>query len=500
MSGIRVTYSGLISFAVGVTSVVTGLIFTIIVTRRLTPEEFGTWNLIGGLITYVLIVEPAISYWATREIARGVESGKTVALSSATFSAIGLLVYITIAYFVAPHSGAKTEILFFASILIPAMFLNRTLTAINLGFKPHAASYGTLGFEATKIPAGLVFVYFFNLGITGAILSTFAAYVCSNILLFYYARERTRVKFAISHLFRWLKLSWLPLISSSSSLIFSLDVLIFSVITGSVVGLAYYSVTVSVTQVIAHSGLISRALYPKLLASDERSHLKDNLTRVLYFAIPLTAMALTFAKPALFVLKPIYIVAAPVVVFMALRAFFYTLSSTFSNSLQGIEKVDITEGSKFLDYVKSKLFLLPALQLGQYGLYAGVLALVVFTLKPFTSVLDLVLYWSIVSLGTQLPFSIYHILLMKKGFVSLVDRKSVSKYLIVGIGVFGACYLLTDKLLNYNNNIYRFLPDLLLLVGIALGGYILLTYIGDSRTRILIKSIINEMKNKGTKD
>ena len=61
MSGIRVTYSGLISFVVGLASVFTGIIFVLIVTRQLTPEEFGTWNLIGGLIIYVIIIVIGIS-------------------------------------------------------------------------------------------------------------------------------------------------------------------------------------------------------------------------------------------------------------------------------------------------------------------------------------------------------------------------------------------------------------------------------------------------------
>ena len=66
MSNIRVTYSGLIGLVIGLSSVVTGLIFILIVTRSLTQEELGTWSLIGGLITYVVILEPMISYWATR--------------------------------------------------------------------------------------------------------------------------------------------------------------------------------------------------------------------------------------------------------------------------------------------------------------------------------------------------------------------------------------------------------------------------------------------------
>ena len=55
MSGIRVAYSGLISMLIGLISVITGLVFTLIVTRTLTPEEYGSWGLIGSLIMYVLM-------------------------------------------------------------------------------------------------------------------------------------------------------------------------------------------------------------------------------------------------------------------------------------------------------------------------------------------------------------------------------------------------------------------------------------------------------------
>jgi len=55
LSNIRVTYSGLIAFVIGLLSVGTGLVFTLIITRRLAPEEFGTWALIGTMISYFLI-------------------------------------------------------------------------------------------------------------------------------------------------------------------------------------------------------------------------------------------------------------------------------------------------------------------------------------------------------------------------------------------------------------------------------------------------------------
>ena len=43
MSEIRVTYSGLISFIAGLITLGTGLVFTIIVTRSLSQQDYGTW-------------------------------------------------------------------------------------------------------------------------------------------------------------------------------------------------------------------------------------------------------------------------------------------------------------------------------------------------------------------------------------------------------------------------------------------------------------------------
>ena len=265
MSRIRVTYSGLISFAVGLTSVITGIIFTLIVTRSLTAEEFGTWNLIGGLITYVIIVEPIVSYWATREMARGVESAKTAVMSSGLFSIGGVLVYIVIAYSLAAHVHANQNVLYFSSILIPVMFLNRTLTAVNLGWNPQSSSYGMLSFETAKIPAALILVYFLHMGIFGAISSTVIAYAASIVILGIFARQKIKGQFRISLLKKWVRLSWLSVYPGISNVIYHLDVIVFSVISGSVIGLAFYAAAQTVSNLVANSSLISQALYPKLL-------------------------------------------------------------------------------------------------------------------------------------------------------------------------------------------------------------------------------------------
>ena len=71
MSNIRVTYSGLIGLFISFVTTIIGMIFVLITTRQLSEIELGTWGLIGSLMSYVLIIEPIISYWTTRETARG---------------------------------------------------------------------------------------------------------------------------------------------------------------------------------------------------------------------------------------------------------------------------------------------------------------------------------------------------------------------------------------------------------------------------------------------
>ena len=497
MSGIRVTYSGLISFGVGILSVVTGIIFTLIITRRLSLEEFGTWNLVGGLITYVMIFEPIISYWTIRQISRGLKIAKTAIITSGFFSCGGIIAYIIIAYFVGQQSDAVKDVLLLAAILVPMMFVIQTLNSINLGWKPQSVSYGLLIFEATKIPAALIFVYFLDWGLTGAILSTFVAYIGNIIILVIYVRDKLKGRFDRKIVKRWLSLSWLPIYPGVSSLVYSLDVMIFSIITGSVIGIAFYSAALTIAALVAHSGLISQAIYPKLLGGGKREYLQENLIKFLYFGIPLTALSITFAKPALFTLNPVYDVAVIVVIIMTIRAFLYVLTGIIVQTLRGIETVDMNEDSTFKDFIKSKLFSIPTIILMQSILYIVLLTIGILLLIPVVNTsLDLIVYWAIISLVTQIPFLMYFYSMAKKNFPIIVDRSSLFRYLLVSIGVFGLTYVLIEKFLVYNNSIYEFLPNVLFFVIIAVTGYLVITYLIDLKTRTLFKAIINEIRNK----
>ena len=211
MSGIRVTYSGLITFVFGIIGIITGMILTIILTRSLDQTEYGTWGLILALITYVTLIAPIVSYWSTRDTARNIQSGKTAILSSMLLSMVAVSIYILISYLMGNYTNVEKNVLLFAAILIPVTFVNGILSAINLGWKPHAISYGILAYGISSIPLALFLIYYLDFGVAGIIISVFLANIASILILFYYAKEKITNQFNKTFLKKWLKFSWVTI-------------------------------------------------------------------------------------------------------------------------------------------------------------------------------------------------------------------------------------------------------------------------------------------------
>jgi len=118
MSSIRVSYSGLIGFSVSMISILTGLMFTVLITRELTPEEFGLWAIMGAMISYFLIMEPIISYWTTREIARGKNIGTTSLMMSLLFSLGSIPLYVVASFYVSDINETSFNVMLLGIFLI----------------------------------------------------------------------------------------------------------------------------------------------------------------------------------------------------------------------------------------------------------------------------------------------------------------------------------------------------------------------------------------------
>jgi len=497
LSGIRVTYTGLISLIGGIISVFTGIIFTLIITRTVTPEEYGTWGLILGLITYVMLIGPIVSYWSTRDTARNIQSGKTAIWSSMLLSIGAISIYILISYLMSDYTNVEKNVLLFAAILVPTMFLNGILIAINLGWKPHAISYGTLAYGISSVPLALFLIYYLDFGVTGIIISVFLANIASIIILFYYAKEKITNQFNKTILKKWLKFSWIPIYPGIPILVAGFDISIFTIITSSVIGLAFWAAAMVLPAMISHTGLISRAIYPKLLEEKTKEFMSENLTLVFYFGIILVSLVVTFARPGLYALNPIYEIAFPVAIIMSFETFLTVLTNIFLLSLAGIEKVDKFENSTFKDYLKSKLFFPQTIRLIQTCIYILILTVGLLVLVGFgTSNQELLLFWASIALITQIPLVCILYYLVQKNIMIKLEISRIAKFVLIAIGVFGFTYVVTTQFLVYSPDIASFIPNVLMFASFGVGLYIIITYLIDNKIRNLVHAIIYEIKTK----
>jgi O-antigen/teichoic acid export membrane protein len=493
LSEIRVTYSGLISFITSISTLFTGLAFMLIITRTLTPEEYGTWTVISSLILYGVILAPVISFWNTREIARGIESTKTAIIGSMILSILGVVVYLITIFVLSYQTEIKLEILLFGIVWIPTIFVNRVLVSVNLGFKPHLMNYGLITLEISKILSALFFLQVLEIGIYGVIVSYAISTLISNVILLYFVRKKLVHKIKRDLFLKWIKLSWVPgYFAGFTNLVFKTDIIIFAVIINSMESLSYFAAATLIAGVVISGGTIATGLYPKLLEGKQKQ-VSETLRLVFYFSIPLLMTAIVFSKAGLYTLNPTYAIAVPITIFITFRFFFHTLTNIFSQIMIGDDKVDLNEKASFRDYTKSKLFFMPNLRVLQFSIYLITLIILFQFGKDIYSEFELIIFWSIISVIVQIPLTIYLYFVMKQQIKFELDRK-ILIYLVIALGVFGLTNYLVEEYLIFTENIFEFLPNMIIYVFFAMILYFSITLLVDNKTRNIVKGIIKELK------
>lgn len=100
--GPRLIRSGLALFVSRLLSVVTGMLFVIIITRNTTKEQFGVWvNVNADIVAYFTWLAAALPFWVMRFVARGHEgSAKTGVLANLFIGLLSTAVYMSLVPFI----------------------------------------------------------------------------------------------------------------------------------------------------------------------------------------------------------------------------------------------------------------------------------------------------------------------------------------------------------------------------------------------------------------
>jgi len=491
---IRLRYAGLVAFSSRIFSIATGLVFVVLVTRRLSPTDFGLWQTISDYLVFFVFPSQVISPWVTRYVARGFDVSKTGMLVNAGLSLIFFLPASFLAPYMAATSQASVFYYFLGCLSIPLEYAISSLEATASATKPELQSYGFVAFELSKVGIGALTVAFLRLELFGVIMTMFFAKLLQVIFLLFLLRKKISGSFNRGMARKWFSLAWITIYGFTPSLLYSLNTFIWLILTGSTLPRAYMQAPTTIGTIISYSFLLSSALYPKILRGGGGRDVESVLKLVLLFVVPLAVGAFVLANPLLRILREEYAVTENILRVLAVGGIFASVSGVFSTVISGTERVELEEDATFKDYVKSKLFLLPTLANVELSIYASsVFLLTYFSVLNEISYVTLIFYCALSSLVIGVPFVLYRWFIARKVMRFDFPWANLVRYFIAA-GVMTIFLLLFYPYGAYSEKIWYVLSNLLPVIGVGALIYFSIVYVIDRDAKSLLNSTFIYLK------
>jgi O-antigen/teichoic acid export membrane protein len=486
---IRTHYSGFILFAAKLITVTTGIVFTLIIARSVTQDEYGAWGTLNILIPYFTLLSSALPFWIMRFVARDKEGApRTGIVANSVFAAIATLVYLALTPLVIPTLRLENYAVLYvaASAQIIEVYLMAVLEACLQAKQPHFIGYGLLVGEVVKVSLASVFVLWFHQSLLGVILSITVAFAVR--ILFYFRRlwSEIRGKIMLSYVREWVKGSVFNIYSIIGDRIAAIIFLMITLFGGSI-ATSYYQAALPIANIITYSSFIAFALYPKILAENKVEDATTSLGMVLMFALPMTAGVLALPGSYLVLLKEsVYVPAEPVLIILAIDALILTISGIYSSVLYGIERPDEKASIPFRQVAKSRLFIVFSLPYIHSMITLPTAFYVLTNFARDAPVLVAMYVTAINTIAHVIMFAILYIIVRRTVRIG-VQWTRIAKYVFAS-GVMAAFLFLAPHPTKISST----------LAVTAAGGaiYFLLLMAIDRETRELPKAVLREIRSR----
>ena len=498
VEGPRLLRSGLVLFVSRLLSVVTGLAFTLLVTRNTTKAEYGVWvNLNVDIIAYFTLLASAVPFWVMRFVARKHEgSAKTGVVANLLLGAVSAVIYVFMAPFIVSWLNVDVKFLplyVIASAQVIQLYLLTAFEAVLRVVNIEALGYGLLIEELVKVGLAYLLIVYFGLGLFGAM--TAIIFACF-IQILYYLRiswESLRGSINWAYVKEWLKGSLVNIYNVVGGRIAAFGLILLFVMSGEVAR-AYYGASYQIASIIGYSVFLAYALYPRLLMREDSRDISESFKLFFMFSIPMTVGAITLADSFLSILGEKYVgggdtfgyaVAAPVLRLYAIGVLISSICQVVDSVIFGTEKLDFEAKISFRELVRSRIFVIFSLP---YVISAVYLPCVYFTLTIFGSdPLASAFYVVLIGFFMNLFSLSVRLILARGNVVFCFPWRSLAKYLFAS-----AVMAFVLLVIPHPTRISMTLAYTLL------GGaiYLSILLIIDKETRILAKTILEGIKAK----
>ena len=485
---IRVRYSGFIIFASQILSLFTGLVFTLLLTRNMSSDEFGAWSFIFYLIGLFAVMSGLFPFWATRFVARGKEGTVETAVSAnlvvAIIATILYLPLVSVVLGALSITSVALAVYLIAALQIVNIYMIAVLEACLRAIRPQATGYGLLIEEVVKISVTFAIFLGAKQLFLGAISGIVVGASVQTVFYFWLLKDSFRQRIHWGYLWEWLKGSTAYIYNVIGGTLASLGLYLLVFFSGES-ALGDYQAAVTFTTIIGYAASIAYGLYPKMLAQECPDDVIASFKYMLMFALPIAIVILTMSQSLLTVLNASYSVASPVLVLLTVDALIVLVLQFYTQCLMGTEILDVEGKITIRQLVRSKIFKVFTLPYMQAAISLPAVYLI-FTQTNVAGPVQAAMFVAGISIIVHaITFAaIYK--LMRREFRLTVAWKSVVKYSFAAL-VAAAVLFAIPQTTTLSTTFGKAIVGLL-----AYGGFLLAI---DAEARKLVKQIIQEIRS-----
>jgi len=482
---VRLQYSGFILFLSRLLSIGTGLIFSLMVTRNISTEEFGVYGNLTDVLSYFTLAASIFPFWEARSVARKRPSSSVTGLTANLFISLPMsLIYLAVLPTImgAFQVGAKYLIVYaIATIHILELYLIAAFEAALQAKKPQALGFGFLVFELSKVGFGFALMMQFGLGLLGAIASIVSALIFQLLFYLRLTLPELREKIMWSYIKEWLKASFLNIYGIVGQRLLAFTS-IFLFIYGGELARAYYGAGLTIASIIGYSSYLAFALYPRLLSENRPQDVSVSLRMVLMFAIPMTTGTMILSDSFLIILSPVYAIARFVLILLSLNLLFLAITSVFDAVVGGTENLDAQAKISYKNIIRSRLFLALTLPYVQAAVTVPLTYAVLTT--AVKGAVEAAIYLALINLLASIVLVIVKYAIARRCLGFDIPWSHIGKYLGASFLMALAIYLLPTPTRVSTTVAFALLGAII---------YFLVLSTVDEETRIIAKSARDEL-------
>lgn len=486
MASLRLKLPGVLYFVSNIYSLLTGLAFTVIVTRSLTISDFGLWTMISQYLAYTAVpLSNIASFWIVRYVARGFKQAvKSGLIFGLILSSIGLPLYVLVALLASISFSQPLIILILATPQTITYIILGALSSAITGISPIHIGISSVVFETSKVILAYSLVRMFRLGLVGAITSVIIAQMIQLVYLLCILRENIKQE-TLDHglIKKWFKLSWLPIYELLSGFIGGLDVLMVRIISSTDALIGIKNIAGIAGSFPRYASSLSLSLYPRSLRTfkneDWQRDMEESLRFMSFIAIPITFGNIALMDLILLIFGRDYVEAYFAGITMSIVFLISLVNSIVEPVIRGGETIDLKDEIVHREYLKSKLFKLITTNLASAITY--IIGVVAFLTLPVRSLYEAALYWSLASF-TGIPFIAYKVRMLKEvNVVFKLPLRNILNYTILSLLMYSLIYMLRRTFFDtLTGNFVGLLIEIIALTLIGGCFYFLMAFLIDS--------------------